>query len=100
MAEARKGNPGTPSEAGAALAWTRPEFRLLPVPFMARLARGKVRLSTLRDAGPGSVIGLDTVVGSPAELVSENIVLGEGEIVEIKSQLALRLTRLGKKDRG
>lgn len=100
MADPRKPNPGPPPEAETAISWNRPEFRLIPLPLSARLARGKVRLSILRGAGPGSVIPLETNVGAPAELVSESAVLGEGEIVEIKSQLALRLTRLGRKVRG
>ncbi len=90
MAKAEKQSP-------FAVLFDREEFHALPLRIAARLARGRVSLASLRMVEPGSLIPLETQVGEPSHLIAEGEVIGRGEIVEIKGQLAFRVTRLGHK---
>ncbi|MDQ7007285.1 MAG: FliM/FliN family flagellar motor switch protein [Acidobacteriota bacterium] len=75
----------------------REEFHALPLNIAARLAEGRVTLASLRMVESGSLIPLETQVGEPSHLIADGAVIGRGEIVEIKGQLAFRVTRLGHK---
>ncbi len=87
--------PG-PSDAARAAAFVRREFSALPIQLSARIAAGRASLSELRGLAPGKVLPLETPIGEPCRLIAEGAVIGAGEIVEVKGQLALRVTRLGK----
>lgn len=77
----------------------RPEFAALPIALSARIATGCARLAALRELAPGQLLPLATPVGEPCRLLADGAVIGAGEVVEVRGQLALRLTRLGQ-DRG
>lgn len=87
---------GTGEAHAASLA--RREFGALPIALSARIARGRARLGELRELAPGRIVPLATPLGEPCRLVAEGAVIGAGEIVEVRGQLALRVTRLGRDD--
>jgi type III secretion protein Q len=96
---------GTVPAAGAASAETaraasflRREFSTLPIALSTRIAAGRASLAELRDLAPGQLLPLETPIGEPCRLIAEGSVIGAGEIVELKGQLALRITRLGRDD--
>jgi len=96
---------GTPPAAGsassdAARAATLAcrEFGARPTALSARIAAGRASLAELRDLAPGQVLPLETPIGEPCQLIAEGAVIGAGEIIEVKGQLALRVTRLGRDD--
>lgn len=70
-------------------------FNALPLRLSARLAAGSAPLAELRAIEAGSLVSLETPVGEPSYLIAEGAVIGRGEIVEIRGQLAFRVTRLG-----
>lgn len=93
---------GTAPVAGSASSGTaraatfaRRELAALPITLSARIAAGRASLAELRGLVPGQVLPLETSVGEPCRLIAEGVVVGAGEIVEVKGQLALRVTRLG-----
>lgn len=73
----------------------RAAFRRLPLVISARIATGRATVGALRDLGSGDVVPLDTPIGDPSLLVIAGVPVASGEIVEVKGQLALRVTRLG-----
>ena len=89
-----------PASSGAthAASFVRREFDALPIALSARIAAGRASLAELRNLAPGQVLTLDTPIGEPCRLIAEGTVIGAGEIVEVKGQLALRVTRLGRDD--
>ena len=70
-------------------------FSTLPLRLSARLAAGSAPLADLRTIEAGSLVNLETPVGEPSYLIAEGAVIGRGEIVEIRGQLAFRVTKLG-----
>ncbi|MCU0223290.1 MAG: FliM/FliN family flagellar motor switch protein [Acidobacteria bacterium] len=95
MAGTRDGRSGGTPDAGL----LRPELAALPIALSARIATGRARLAALRELAPGQLVPLTTPVGEPCRLLADGAVIGAGEVVEVRGQLALRLTRLGQ-DRG
>lgn len=73
-------------------------FGSLPLRLSARLAAGSAPLADLRAIEAGSLVHLETPVGEPSYLTAEGAVIGRGEIVEIRGQLAFRITRLGSRE--
>jgi type III secretion protein Q len=90
--------PSSSPDATRNVAFARREFGALPIALSARIATGRASLAELRDLSPGRMLPLETPIGEPCRLVAEGAVIGAGEIVEVKGQLALRVTRLGRDD--
>jgi type III secretion protein Q len=87
-----------PSDAAHAANFMRREFGTLPIALSTRIAVGRANLAELRDLAPGQVLPLETPVGESCRLIADGAVIGAGELVEVKGQLALRVTRLGRDD--
>ena len=94
MAALRPPSPSPGHDAGTAFS-RRGVFDALPLALSARIARGAVSLGALRTVDVGSVVVLDTPVGSPTQLVAGGEPIASGEIVDIRGRLALRITHLG-----
>jgi len=86
------------SDAARAATFACRELGALPIALSARIAAGRASLAELRELAPGQVLPLETPIGEPCRLIAEGAVIGAGEIIEVKGQLALRVTRLGRDD--
>ena len=65
---------------------------------LARLARGRASLTTIRELRTGSVVPLDSQVGDDVLLLAEDRPVARGELVESEGKLSFRVARIGEKD--
>jgi type III secretion system YscQ/HrcQ family protein len=72
---------------------TRPDIRSLPLRLQVILAEKEFSLGEIQSLGPGSIIELEAGKSDPVRLMVNGKILGEGELVEVEGNLAVRVLR-------
>jgi len=66
----------------------------------AELGRTRLPVSHVLDLGPGAVVELDRVAGSPVDVLVNGTVIAHGEVVVIDEEYGVRITEIvGAEDR-
>jgi flagellar motor switch protein FliN len=60
----------------------------------AELGRAKLPVSHLLDLGPGAIVELDRVAGTPVDVVVNGTIIARGEVVVIDEEYGVRITEI------
>jgi flagellar motor switch/type III secretory pathway protein FliN len=66
-------------------------FELVPVPVVVRVGTARCTLGELAALEPGQVLPLDQAVGTPFDLLSRGVLLGQVEPVAAEEGVAVKL---------
>ncbi len=72
---------------------TRPDIRSLPMRLQVILAEKEFSLGEIQSLGPGTIVELETGKSDPVRLMVNGKILGEGELVEVEGNLAVKVLR-------
>ena len=72
---------------------TRPDIRSLPLRLQVILAEKEFSLGEIQSLGPGTIVELDAGKSDPVRLMVNGKILGEGELVEVEGNLAVKVLR-------
>jgi len=64
------------------------------LPVSVQLGKTSMTIQELLEIGPGSVIELDKIVGSPVEILANNKTIAQGEVVVVDENFGVRITSL------
>lgn len=64
------------------------------LPISVQLGKTSMTIQELLEIGPGSVIELDKIVGSPVEILANNKTIAQGEVVVVDENFGVRITSL------
>ncbi len=64
------------------------------LPISVQLGKTSMTIQELLEVGPGSVIELDKMVGSPVEILANNKIIAQGEVVVVDENFGVRITSL------
>ncbi len=78
---------------GEAQASTRPDIRSLPLRLQVILADKEFSLGEIQSLGPGTIVELEAGKSDPVRLMVNGKILGEGELVEVEGNLAVKVLR-------
>lgn len=85
----------TPVEAGREPdpAASKPDIQALPLRVQVVLAEREFLLGEIQSLSPGNIVELDTAKADPVRLMVNGRILGEGELVEVEGNLAVKILR-------
>ena len=85
----------TPVEAGgeAQPATSTPDIKTLPLRVQVVLAEREFSLGEIQSLSPGTIVELDTAKNDPVRLMVNGKILGEGELVDVEGNLAVKVLR-------
>jgi flagellar motor switch protein FliN len=66
----------------------------VPVDIHVELGSTELPIREVLKLGPGSVVELDRLAGSPADIVVNGKLIGQGEVVVINDSFGVRITKL------
>ena len=72
---------------------TRPDIRSLPMRLQVILAEKEFSLGEIQSLSPGTIVELDAGKSDPVRLMVNGKILGEGELVEVEGNLAVKVLR-------
>ncbi|OYP35220.1 FliM/FliN family flagellar motor switch protein [Rhodopirellula sp. MGV] len=81
-----------PPKAGGALDLAR--FGSVHVTLTAELGRTQLTIEELIGLAEGSVIELNRAISAPVEIVAQGVPMGNGEVVVIDDQFAIRIKQI------
>jgi flagellar motor switch/type III secretory pathway protein FliN len=79
--------------SGETQAVSRPDIRSLPLRLQVILAEKEFSLGEVQSLGPGTIVELETGKSDPVRLMVNGKILGEGELVEVEGNLAVKVLR-------
>jgi len=95
----RPPSAGTGPEAGAPPPAPRPEVGLdflgdVDVQVRVELGNSKLNVKDVLKLGPGSVVGLDSLVGDPVNVFVNDRLVARGEVLVVHDNFAIRITEV------
>ena len=72
---------------------TRPDIRSLPMRLQVILAEKEFSLGEIQSLSPGTIVELEAGKSDPVRLMVNGKILGEGELVEVEGNLAVKVLR-------
>jgi len=91
--------PATPEPPAAAPLAPRPEAGLdflgdVDVQVRVELGNSKLNVKDVLKLGPGSVVGLDSLVGDPVNVFVNDRLVARGEVLVVHDNFAIRITEV------
>ena len=83
-----------PNQAAAPAGLELNRFGGVQVVLTAELGRTKVTIQELMGLAEGAVLELNRAISAPVELVAQGVPLGNGEVVVIDDQFAIRIKEI------
>ncbi len=66
----------------------------IPVDLHVELGNAELPIKDVLKMGPGSVIELDRLAGSPADIIVNGKLIGQGDVVVVNENFGIRITKL------
>lgn len=66
-------------------------FSKIPVTISVRVGKASASLKEISAMGPGTVVRLDTLMNEPVKLLIDDVVIAEGEVVEVGGYFGVRI---------
>ena len=84
-----------PVEAGGEeqAATSKPDIKALPLRVQVVLAEREFSLGEIQSLSPGTIVELDTAKNDPVRLMVNGKIIGEGELVDVEGNLAVKILR-------
>ncbi|HHY39233.1 MAG TPA: hypothetical protein GX507_09945 [Clostridia bacterium] len=83
--------PGKKGQTPGALCATFKALAGIPVTISVRVGKAWASLESISAIGPGTVLRLDTLVNEPVKLLIDDVVIAEGEVVEVGGYFGVRI---------
>lgn len=66
----------------------------IPVDVHAELGQTEISIREILRLGPGSIVELDRLAGSPADIIVNGKLIGQGDIVVVNDNFGVRISKL------
>jgi len=74
-------------------ATNKPDLKALPLRVQVVLGEREFSLGEIQSLSPGTILELDIAKTDPVRLMVNGKILGEGELVEVEGNLAVKILR-------